>query len=47
MHVTPEVGNVCDGVGHGSIIGRNAFPRSKGKDVPMLSRVTDIYLGAS
>ncbi len=36
---------IRDGGGHGSIIGRNSFQRSRTEALAMLAKLTDIYLG--
>ncbi|MDM7459345.1 MAG: fructose-bisphosphate aldolase, partial [Paracoccus sp. (in: a-proteobacteria)] len=37
---------IRDGGGHGSIIGRNSFQRSREDALEMLARLVDIYKGA-
>jgi fructose-bisphosphate aldolase, class I len=40
-----EVGQIRDGGGHGSIIGRNSFQRPKDQALELLDQVVKIYLG--
>lgn len=40
-----EIREIRDGGGNGSIIGRNAFQRSRADAVKLLNDITDIYLG--
>jgi class I fructose-bisphosphate aldolase len=43
--VLAEIKEIYQGGGHGAIIGRNSFQRSKEDALALLDKVTDIYLG--
>ena len=42
-----EIKQIRDGGGHGSIIGRNSFQRSKEEALKLLDQVVNIYLGSA